>query len=55
MLAYTPVEFNYSEILTKTFISPPRQTQFIRDDIFKNAPVGRIAIAMNIIWVYWIV
>ena len=47
MLAHTPVEFNYLEILAKTFIIPARQNQFIQENIFNNAPVLRIAIAMN--------
>ena len=47
MLAYTPVEFKYLETLAKTFIFPARQNQFIQEDNFNNAPVRRIAIAMN--------
>ena len=47
MLAYTPVEFNYLETLAKTFIIPAIQNQFIQENIFNNAPVRRIAIAMN--------
>ena len=47
MLAYTPVEFNYLETLAKTFIIPARQNQFIEENIFNNASVRRIAIAMN--------
>ena len=47
MLAYTPVEFNYLENLAKTFIIPARQNQFIQEIFFNNAPVRRIAIAMN--------
>ena len=47
MLAYTPVEFNKLETLAKTFINPARQNQFIRENISNNAPVRRIAIAMN--------
>ena len=47
MLAYTPVEFNYLETLAKTFIIPARQNQFIQANIFNNAPVRRIARAMN--------
>ena len=47
MLAYTPVEFNYLETLAKTFIIPARQNQFIQENIFNNAPVRRIAFAMN--------
>ena len=47
MFAYTPVEFNYLETLAKTFIIPARQNQFIQKNIFNNAPVRRIPIAMN--------
>ena len=47
MLAYTPVEFNYLETHAKTFIIPARQNQFIQENIFSNAPVRGIAIAMN--------
>ena len=47
MLAYIPVEFNYLETPAKTFILPARQNQFIQENIFNNAPVRRIAIAMN--------
>ena len=47
MLAYTPVEYNYSETLAKTFIIPARQDQFIQENIFNTAPVRWFAIAMN--------
>ena len=47
MLVYTPVEFNYFETLAKTFIIPARPNQFNQEIIFNNAPVRRIAIAMN--------
>ena len=47
MLAYTRLEFNCLETLAKTFIIPARQNQFIQENIFNNAPVRRIAIAMN--------
>ena len=47
MPAYTPVEFNYLETLAKTSIIAARQNQFIQENIFNNAPVRRIAIAMN--------
>ena len=47
MLAYTPAEFNYLETLAKTLIIPARQNQFFQKDISNNAPVRRIAIAMN--------
>ena len=47
LLAYISVEFNYLEILAKTFIIPARQNQIIQENIVNNAPVRRIAIAMN--------
>ena len=47
MLAYAPVEYNYMETLAKTFIIPSSQNQFIQENIFNNAPIRRIAIAMN--------
>ena len=46
-LAYAPVEYNYMETLAKTYIIPARQNQFIQEKIFNNAPIRRIAIAMN--------
>ena len=46
-LAYTHVEFNYLETLVVTFIIPARQNQFIQENIFNNAPIRRIAVAMN--------
>ena len=47
MLSQTPVEFNFLEILAKTFIVPFRQNQFNQENNFNNAPVRQIAIAMN--------
>ena len=47
LLAYAPVEYDYSEILAKTFIIPARQNQFIQENVFNNAPIRRVAIAMN--------
>ena len=47
MLAYALVEYNYLETLAKTFIIPARQNQFIQENIFNNAPIRRVAIAMN--------
>ena len=47
MLAHSPVEFNYLEILAKTFIIPARQNQFIQKNTVSNAPVCRIAIAIS--------
>ena len=48
MLAYAPVEYNYLETLAKTFILLARQNQFIKQNNFNNAPISRVAIAMNI-------
>ena len=47
MLAHIPVDFNYLETLAKTFIIRARQNQLIQENIFNNAPVRLIAIAMN--------
>ena len=47
MLAYAPVEYNYSETLAKTFIIHARQNQFIQENIFNNAPIRRVAIALS--------
>ena len=47
MLAYAPVEYNYLDTMAKTFIILARQNQFIQENLFNNAPVRRIAIAMN--------
>ena len=46
-LAYAPVEYNYMETLAKTYIIPARQNQFIQENIFNNAPIRRLAIAVN--------
>ena len=47
MLAYTPVEYNYLEIMARMFIISARQNQFIQENNFIDAPVRRIAIAMT--------
>ena len=47
MLAYAPVEYNYLETWSKTFITPAIQNQFIQENIFNKAPIRRIAVAMN--------
>ena len=46
MLTYAPVEYNYLETLAKTFIIPARQNQFIQENIFNNALIRRVAIAI---------
>ena len=35
------------ETLAQTFNIPARQRQFIQENIFNNAPIRRMAIAMN--------
>ena len=47
MLAYAPVEYNYLETLANTIIILARQNQFIQENIFNNALIRRVAIAMN--------
>ena len=47
MFAYTSMEFNYLETLQKTSIIPARENQFIQENIFNNAPIRLVAIAMN--------
>ena len=46
-LAYASFEYNCMETLAKTFIIPARQNQLIQENIFNNAPIRRIVIAMN--------
>ena len=45
--AYTPVDYNHLDTLAKTFIIPARQNQFVHENFFNNAPIRRVAIAMN--------
>ena len=47
ILAYAPVEYIYLENLAKTFNTPAKQNQFIQESIFNNAPIRRVATAMN--------
>ena len=47
LLAYASVEYKSLETLAKTFIIPARQNQIIQENIFNNAPIRRVAIAMN--------
>ena len=47
MPASAPVEYNYLETLAKTFIIRARQNHFIQENIFNNAAIRRVAIAMN--------
>ena len=54
MLAYTPADCIYLETLGKIFIILDRQNQFIQENIFNNAPIHRIAFAMNTNCIHWI-
>ena len=47
MLACATVEYNYLETLAKTFIIPARENQISQENIFNNAPIRRVAIAVN--------
>ena len=47
MFAYAPVEYICWETLAKTFIISAKQNQFIQENIFNNAPIRRVRIAMN--------
>ena len=47
MFVYISVDFIFLKTLAKTFIIPARQNQVNQENIFNNAPVRRIANAMN--------
>ena len=42
-----PAQYNYMETIARTFIIPSRQNQFIKENVFKNAPIRRVAVALN--------
>ncbi len=42
-----PSRYIFTDIRSKTFIIPANQDQFIRENVFNNDPIRRIAIAMN--------
>ena len=42
-----PAQYSYMETVARTFIVPSRQNQFIQENIFNNAPIGRVAVAVN--------
>ena len=46
-LQLRPARYNFSEVLAKTFVIPNGQNQYIHENIFNNAPIRRLAIAMN--------
>ena len=46
-LIHQPALYNFMETVARTFIIPSQQNQFIQENIFHNAPIRRLAIAMN--------
>ena len=42
-----PAQYNYMETIARTFIIPSRENQLIQENIFNNAQIRRIAVAMN--------
>jgi hypothetical protein len=46
-LSKTPARYMFPEQRTKTFIIPPNQNQFIRENVFNNEPIRRLVLAMN--------
>ena len=46
-LSNMPASYNFMETIARTFIIPSRQNLFIQENVFNNAPIRRIAIAMN--------
>ena len=44
-----PACYNFMETIARTFIILSGQIQFIQENVFNNAPIRRIAIAMNTI------
>ena len=47
ILAYAPVVYIYLKTSVETFIIPARQNEFFQEIIFNNAPIRRVAIALN--------
>ena len=46
-LTHQPACDNFMETIARKFIIPSEQKQFIQENLFSNAPIRRIAIAMN--------
>ena len=46
-LTHQPACYNFMETTARTFIIPSGQNQFIQENVFNNAPIRIIAIAMN--------
>ena len=39
--------YNFMETIARTFIIPSRENHFIQENVFNNAPIKKVAIAMN--------
>ena len=46
-LTHQPACYNFMETIARTFIIPSGQNQFIQENVFNNAPIRRLLIAMN--------
>ena len=46
-LTHQPACYNFMETIPRTFIIPSGQSQFFQENVFNNAPIRRVAIAMN--------
>ena len=46
-LEMEPAHYNYMETKARTFIIPSRQNQFNQENVFNEAPISRIAVAMD--------
>ena len=46
-LTNQPACYNFMETIARTFIIPSGQNQFVQENVFNNAPIRRVAIAMN--------
>ena len=42
-----PAHYNYIETIARTFFIPSCENQFILEQIFKKAPIRRIAVTLN--------
>ena len=48
-LGREPAFYNYMETIARFFIIPSRRNQFIQKNVFNNAPIRRLDVAMNTI------
>ena len=42
-----PARYHFNELESRTFIIPDGQNQFIQENVFNNAPIRRLVVAMN--------